>query len=643
MTLNVCSRWVGAVLLACGAAVAAWADTAPVANNSPDFPLVELTEATPARMELGAHLAYLQDGSRKLSLEQASAPLQAWTGMDRVSPNFGFTVKAYWFRFALDNRTDKPLQRMLELPRAFIDDVRLFHLHDGELITRYALGDEQPFAQRVVQHQNLVMPLTLAPGVHQIYLRMASSGTIEAPLRLWEPAAFHAASAQEHLLAGAVVGMLVVMIVYNLFVFASTRDINYLYYISFVASYLLFWSTLWGYSFAYLWPDEIRWNSVAVPVFIASACVAACLFADNFLKLRRFSRTAHAVALGLAAVCSVLLVASFVLPYQLIIRVNSAMILVVSVVALVCGYWRWWTGARFARFYCLSWTSVFVGVCVLTIGKFGLLPSNFWTDNASQIGVLLLVVLLSFTLADRINTDRGLRINAQAVALAHARKARASQKALIDSTAEANRELESRVQERTNALNEALEKLQTANAQLQRLSNTDSLTQVGNRAYFDHALQTEHKRASRLKQPLALLLFDIDHFKSINDTWGHPAGDACLRYLADFLRSKVLRAGDVLARYGGEEFVVLLLNSTLGDALDMAEELRADIAALEIPIEGRSLRITASFGVASAIPISHTSVATLVADADKALYEAKHHGRNCVRAAPPRMGHPQVA
>ena len=638
MTLNALSRWVGAVLLACGAAVAAWADTP---GHSADFPLITLSDATPSRVELGAHLAYLEDPGRKLSLDQASSRLQTWAGIDRTSPNFGFTDKAYWFRFALDNRSGKPMQRLLELPRAFIDDVRLFQLQDGQIVTKYALGDEQPFAQRVVQHQNLVMPLTLAPGVHQIYLRMASSGTIEAPLRLWEPAAFHAAAAQEHLLAGAVLGMLVVMIIYNLFIYASTRDINYLYYIAFVASYLLFWSTLWGYTFAYVWPNEIRWNSIAVPVFIASACVAAALFADSFLKLRRFSRTAHFGVLGLAGISALLLVGAFVLPYPLIIRATSAMILVVSVVALGCGYWRWWAGARFARFYCLSWTSVFVGVSVLTIGKFGLLPSNFWTDNASQIGVLLLVLLLSFTLADRINTDRGLRINAQAVALAHAQKARASQKALIESTAQANRELESRVQARTNELHEALEKLQTVNAQLQRLSNTDSLTQVGNRAYFDEMLQTEHKRASRLKQPLALLLFDIDHFKSINDTWGHPAGDACLRYLADFLRSKVLRAGDVLARYGGEEFVVLLINSTLGDALDVAEDLRAEIATLEIPIEGRHLRITASFGVASAIPASMTSAATLVADADKALYEAKHHGRNCVRAAAPRISAPQ--
>jgi diguanylate cyclase (GGDEF)-like protein len=488
-----------------------------------------------------------------------------------------------------------------------------------------------------VQHQNFVMPLNLSPGNNQIYLRLASSGTIEAPLRLWAPSAFYEAAAQEHLIAGAVLGMLVVMIIYNLFVYVATRDINYLYYIAFVASYLGFWGTLWGYAFAYVWPDEIRWNATAVPVFIATACLSACLFTNRFLKLRHFSKPAHATVVAMAWISAGLLSAAFFLPYYIVIQATSAMILVVSVTALGIGYWRWWRGARFARFYCLAWTSVFVGVSVLTVGKFGLFPSNVWIDNASQIGILMLVVLLSFTLADRINTDRSLRTNAQAVALAHEKKARASQRALIESTANANRELELRVQARTNELNETLEKLQTVNGQLQRLSNTDRLTQIGNRAYFDNAIVSEHKRASRLKQPLALLLFDIDHFKSINDTWGHPAGDACLRYLADYMRQKVQRAGDVLARYGGEEFVVLLINSTLGDALEMAEEFRADIAGLIIPIEGNTLRITASFGVASAIPDMQTTPETLVADADKALYEAKHNGRNCVRAAAPRL------
>jgi len=143
---------------------------------------------------------------------------------------------------------------------------------------------------------------------------------------------------------------------------------------------------------------------------------------------------------------------------------------------------------------------VFVGISILTASKFGWLGSNFWVDNASQIGILSLVVLLSLTLADRINTDRSLRIHAQAQALAEAKKARASQQALLQATADANRELETRVQSRTNELNTTLDQLRRANDQLQRLSMTDSLTQVGNRAFFDQSLVTEHKRASRLSQ-----------------------------------------------------------------------------------------------------------------------------------------------
>ena len=607
------------------------------AGVSATLPVIPLTADSPTSVDIGANMAYLLDDSRQLQLEQAMAEGQPWMPVARTIPNFGFTNHAYWFRLVLENQTAKPMARVLELPRPFLDDVRLFHLLEGRMVNRYALGDEQPYAQRAVQHQNFVMPLNLEPGRNLVVLRIASSGTVEAPLRLWQPAAFHEASARGHLMSGAVFGMLVVMIVYNLFVYLSTRDRSYLHYIFFVASYLVFWGTLNGYAFAYVWPEAIRWNSVAVPVAIASACLSASLFAVSFLKLERFSPTAHRVMMGMAWTSAGLILSAFVLPYSWVIGVTSGFILVVSVAALSIGYWRWWLGARFARFYCLSWTAVFVGVSVLTISKFGWLPSNFLVDNASQIGILMLVLLLSLTLADRINTDRGLRIDAQSAALAHAKKARASQQALLDATADANRSLEERVHERTTELNLTLDQLRLANEQLQRLSMTDSLTQVGNRAFFDQSLVTEHKRASRLKQPLALVLLDIDHFKAINDTYGHPAGDACLQALAQLMRQQVQRAGDLLARYGGEEFVVLLINSTLGDALELAEEFRSDIAALEVPFEGRTLRFTASFGVASAVPDMLFTPSQFVGDADRALYEAKHSGRNCVRAASPRL------
>jgi diguanylate cyclase len=243
------------------------------------------------------------------------------------------------------------------------------------------------------------------------------------------------------------------------------------------------------------------------------------------------------------------------------------------------------------------------------------------------------VILLSITLADRINHDRSLRINAQAAALAHERKARASQEALIRAKEEANRQLEQRVKARTTDLNNTLDQLKVANDLLQLLAKTDGLTQLNNRTFFDSALVEEHRRAGRVKSPLALILFDIDHFKQVNDTYGHLAGDACLRALANLMRPRTHRAGDVLARYGGEEFVMLLIDSSPGDTIALAESFRADIEKLQIDCEGGPIRITASFGVACGIPDAYNTPQDFLASADKALYQAKRDGRNCVRSA----------
>ena len=578
-------------------------------------------------------MGVLVDSSRALVLEQVRAPSQNWLPIARQSPNFGFTPDGYWFRFQLHNRSAKALTRLIELPVPFLDDVRLYHFVGTALQTQYSLGDEQPFAQRAVHHRNFVMPLQLAPGTNEIFLRLASSGTIESTLRIWDPVQFQAASNDENLVQGAVIGMLLIMVVYNLFVYVSTRDINYLFYIGFVASYLLLHLTLTGYSFAYLWPNAVRWNSLAISTFAASSAMFTCLFTDSFLKLRSFSRTASYLVRGMMVCSAVMLVLSLVLPYSMSIRIVVAITLPITATALIMGYWRWWSGARFARFYCLAWTAILIGLAVLNASKVGWIPTNIWTENASQIGIVLLVVLLSFTLADRINNDRTLRLNAQAVALGHERKARITQAALIRAKEQAYQELELRVLARTNDLNEAMTQLSQANARLQLLSTTDGLTQIGNRAYFDAAAVTEMRRAERQKGAISIILMDIDHFKRINDTFGHPAGDACLRALADMLRPRIDRAGDILARYGGEEFIIVLTGVDLQGTLALAEELRKATDRLRVEFDSKPLRFTASFGVVSVIPDASVSLGELVAAADRALYAAKDDGRNCVRHA----------
>jgi len=141
----------------------------------------------------------------------------------------------------------------------------------------------------------------------------------------------------------------------------------------------------------------------------------------------------------------------------------------------------------------------------------------------------------------------------------------------------------------------------------------------------------ELRRAQRLRMPLTVILFDIDHFKRINDTYGHPAGDACLRALAERLRPRIHRAGDILARYGGEEFVIALIGVDAVNSAALAEELRASIQSLVVTFDNQTIRFTASFGVVSAVPLADSQVLDYVSAADRALYAAKNDGRNCVR------------
>ncbi len=167
--------------------------------------------------------------------------------------------------------------------------------------------------------------------------------------------------------------------------------------------------------------------------------------------------------------------------------------------------------------------------------------------------------------------------------------------------------------------------LQVANAELYRLASTDPLTGVCNRRYFEQGLEVEMARAQRYGEPLALALLDIDHFKSINDSFGHHTGDEVLIEVTKRAQCN-LRTSDLLARWGGEEFVVLLPHCNAANAMNLAEKLRVLIAEHPFPVVGP---VTASFGVAEYWPPE--TLDSWVMRVDAALYEAKSAGRNTVR------------
>jgi diguanylate cyclase (GGDEF)-like protein len=185
-----------------------------------------------------------------------------------------------------------------------------------------------------------------------------------------------------------------------------------------------------------------------------------------------------------------------------------------------------------------------------------------------------------------------------------------------------------REEELVRLVRERTEQLEEANRRLEELSFVDALTDIANRRQFEQILDLEWRRAVRSGAPLSLILADIDNFKQFNDTYGHQAGDRCLRDVATLMDSIVQRAGDQVARYGGEEFAAMLPETDAEGATSIAERMRQAVEGLVT--DGGC--VTVSFGVATVLANDKLSPSALVAAADAALYEAKRAGRNAVRA-----------
>jgi diguanylate cyclase (GGDEF)-like protein len=188
------------------------------------------------------------------------------------------------------------------------------------------------------------------------------------------------------------------------------------------------------------------------------------------------------------------------------------------------------------------------------------------------------------------------------------------------------RQLEQLVQEKE----QLTAQLSRANEELSRLAGTDSLTSLANRRTFEEAMARDISRSQRTGEPMCVIVMDVDHFKSVNDTHGHAAGDYVLTMIGEVLRG-ALRTGDLPARWGGEEFIALLPNCPIDGGVVIAERIRKSLEQREMSTQGKNFRVTASLGVAQLAPAE--APPKLVERADAAMYEAKRSGRNKVMAA----------
>lgn len=585
-------RWLPGIFLVLLAAVApapAWAVTLSPDGAASDRPL-------------GMALRYMQEGREKLTLDEARAAFargEGTAGRSRIL-SIGMGLPSVWIHLPVHNPQAEEDFRRLSIETAWLDEVDIHFVEKGTVVANFHLGDAWPFDERPLPERFLSVEHGFAPGDTDVYIRVATPDPIVLPIYLRDRA--HATDRQrsQSYSYGFLYGYLVALLAYNALIFVSIRDRRYLLYSAFLAGFVAMNLAYTGHGFQWLWPDGVTVQRSINPALMTLFALMGLAFARSFLDTPKSLPRINPVLNTLMLVFPTAFALAFIFGDTQLpaLRVAFLFVLVFSVVMPALGIWAVRFRIANARYFLLASLASAIGACITALSVWGIIEFEEWRYRAVEIGMLIDATLLAIALGGQFRAAQLENVRAEIAGI---------------ELAEVNRKL-----------NESLR-------ELEHVAATDRLTGLWNRRHFDSVATAEMERAARYKSPTALLIFDIDHFKAINDTCGHQTGDEVLKELAQVVR-RHMRESDSVTRWGGEEFTALMPNTGLAAAGEAGEKLRHAVEAYAFP---RGLKVSISVGAAEwAGPAE--SLDRWVARADDALYQAKHAGRNrVVSAAPP--------
>lgn len=578
--------------------------------------------STNSGVHLNGHIELLEDPGAKLTIgNMTDSAIQARFKPANGRASVGQSQNPWWIKITLQRSDDAPKLWWLEIGSVTQLDLRLYlpepngswqARQSGERVSHKA-GRDHEFRHMLFKLPELDQaPLTF-------YIRTYDPAGNSFPMRAWQLDDLTQKAAEENLALGVVYGIIAALLLYNLFIFLSLRDSAYFWYVLTTAAALLMILSMSGHGFQYLWPNG------PVPFWLDRITLpslwgfCACRFTQCLMQTRTHVRWAHHL-LSFACICYVIAVALEGLGQRHTAAWIIALLSLTSIpAALGAALIRWRQGYFPAFLYLCGYGLILGSISLALMRATGLVQPAAWNAYVFPLSVAAESILFSFALAYRIQTLK----QEKAEALEQADREKTARLAQMQSSSD---ELQSAVKLRTAELAQANLQLCERERELQHAAFHDPLTELPNRRFLVERCEAALANARRYSEATALLLIDLDHFKPINDRYGHDAGDLMLQNIAQRLREHV-RAGDAVARLGGDEFAVLIGGE---DAEQHAREIaRRLLAELAKPVIYGAERLTVTISIGVALYPRHASnFTTLYKAADEMLYKVKSRGRS---------------
>lgn len=517
-------------------------------------------------------MGYFVDLSQSLSYEEVTALPFTTTGSKTT---LGTSARVTWFKVILDNASGLEQRLFVHLPHAYhVRSIDFYQERDGQLVDQQVLDLEQVGDNQLMYNGTAVYPLTLpAAQSTTLYLRSHVYSHQWFAVQILDEQASRRALISISSDIALMVGMLLALVVYNGLLYFATSKKENIFYSFYLISGLVWIALSYGLvaSFFDVYGSDVfqlNISLITMPIFLL-------LFMMTVFETRRFYPTEHRFLQGLLLLlCGTLVWGFFDISAALKPASSLAALMMIVTFSVSISLYR--KGNPLVKYFLVghSFFVVFNGIAVLFYK--GIIAPTYLNSHGVGIGIVLEALTLAFIISHRIKI---------------------------------------------------LEDIRASQEELKKQAATDPLTRLYNRRFFFSEADYLLELAKNKGTPLAVLVIDIDHFKHVNDQYGHSCGDQVIVNIAQTLK-KHSRTHDLVARFGGEEFVVLLPEADLQEASQCAERIRASVQALEVPVNTHDMvRCTVSIGIAE-IMLGNDSVEAALKRADKALYHAKHSGRN---------------